>query len=99
MHIEFVEKINTDGNFEITIEKGSEGLKKEIAGKYTFPQKLILTKVQREENKDGLMDILTGAFCLQEIQDVTFIVRDEQGEPVDEYNNSLYADIRHAGHS
>lgn len=94
MHIEFAERVNADGSFEITIQKGLEGLRKEIAGKYPLPKKLILTKEQKKENMDGLMDLLTGAFCLQEIPNVSFIVRDENGKTLDEYYNSIYNDLR-----
>jgi len=94
MHIEFVEKVNADVNFEITIQKGLEGLRTEIAGKYPMPKKMILTKQQKKENMEGLMDILTGAFCLQEMQNVTFIVRNENGKILDEYFNSLYSELR-----
>ncbi len=93
MHIEFVEKVNADGNFEITIYKGAEDLRKEIAGKYPLPKKLVLTKEQKRENKDGLMDLITGAFCLQEIPNVSFIVRNENGKTLDEYYCSLYSDL------
>jgi len=64
MHVGFVEKTLEDGRFEVSIVEGQEELKTAIAGKYVFPEKLILTAQQKEENKEGLRDILTGAFCL-----------------------------------
>lgn len=93
MHIVFLEKKLADGRFEITIRQGREELKRAIGRKYTFPEKLILTKQQREENKDCLKDILTGAFCLQDFENVTFAVKNEKGDVVDDYYRSLFDDI------
>ncbi|MDH4130111.1 MAG: hypothetical protein OEV44_15250 [Spirochaetota bacterium] len=93
MHIEFIEKVLADGSYEISIVKGSEDLEKIIAGKFTFPKKLILTKEQKEQNINGLRDLLSGAFCFQEIPNVTFIVKNEKGEKINEYFRSLYDSI------
>ena len=93
MHVGFVERVLEDGRFEVSIVEGREELKAAIAGKFVFPEKLILTAQQREENKDGLRDILTGAFCLQGIKDVIFTVRNEKGEPIKDYSKSLYDQI------
>ena len=93
MHIDFVEKVLADGSFEITIVKGSKELEKAIDGKFTFPKKLILTKTQKEENKAGLRDLLTGAFCIQDIENVTFTVTDGKGTVLDDYTKSLYDDV------
>ena len=62
MHIMFVEKVLTDGSYEISVVEGSKELKKVIAGEFTLPKKLILTKQQKEENKDGLKDHLYSPF-------------------------------------
>lgn len=94
MHIIFLETIKEDGNFELTIEEGAEDLKKAIGDKYVFPKKMVLTKQQKEDNKDGLMDILTGAFCLQDFEGSTFEVRNPKGEILLEYHKSLYDDLR-----
>ena len=93
MHVGFVEKTLEDGRFEVSIVEGQEELKTAIAGKYVFPEKLILTAQQKEENKEGLRDILTGAFCLQGIKDVTFTVKNEKGDTIDDYSKSLYDKI------
>ena len=90
MHVEFVEKVLENGNFEVSIVKGAEELEKAIAGQFVMPKKLILTKEQKEENKDGLRDLLTGAFCLQGIKDVSFNVKNEKGQAIDDYSRSLY---------
>ena len=94
MHIEFLERVLDDGRIEISIIKGKEALRKAIGGKYVFPEKLILTKEQKMENRDALKDLLTGAFCLQEFKDVTFTVKNEKGELIDDYYRSLFDDIR-----
>ncbi len=93
MHIVFLERVLSDGKFEITIRQGGEELKREIGRKYTFPEKLVLTKEQREDNKDCLKDIITGAFCIQELTGVTFVVKNEKGDTLPEYYKSLYDDI------
>lgn len=98
MHIVFVERVLDNGNYEVTIKEGREALKKAIADKYVFPEKMILTREQKEENKDGLMDILTGAFCMQEFQDMSFEVRNEKGEKISDYSKSLFDDLR-GGHA
>ena len=90
MHVEFIEKIQKDGSFEITISEGAERLKEAIEGKYVFPQKLVITKEQKEENREGLKDIITGAFCLQDIEGSTFNVRNEKDEILGEYKRSMY---------
>jgi len=97
MHVVFVEKELKDGSFEITIAEGAKELKTAIAGEYVFPEKLILTKEQKEENRDGLKDILTGAFCLQDIKGSTFTVKNEKDEILGDYNRSLYDDLRDVG--
>jgi hypothetical protein len=99
MHITFVEKVLADGNFEISIVEGSKELKKAISGEYTFPKKLILTKEQKKENKDGLKDLLTGAFCIQDIENVTFTVTNEKGSVIDDYSKSLYDDVGTSGNA
>ena len=93
MHIVFLEKELSDGRFEITIRQGREELKRLIGRKYVFPEKLVLTKEQREENKDCMKDILTGAFCLQELEDVTYVVKNENGDTIEDYFKSIYDDI------
>lgn len=93
MHIVFFEKILENGNFEITIKEGRETLKNAIGSKYVFPEKLVLTAEQKEENKDGLKDILTGAFCMQDFQDATFEVVNEKGEKIKDYYRSLFEGI------
>lgn len=99
MHITFVERVLADGSFEISIVEGSKELKKAISGEYTFPKQLILTKEQKEENKDGLKDLLTGAFCIQDIENVTFTVTNEKGAVIDDYSKSLYDDISTSGNA
>lgn len=95
MHLVFLEKELDDGKFEITIKKGREELKRVLGRRYefSFPEKLVLTKEQKIENRDCLKDILTGAFCLQELENVTYVVKNENGEPLDDYSKSLYDDI------
>ena len=93
MHIVFLEKELSDGRFEITIRQGREELKRLIGRKYVFPEKLVLTKQQRDENKDSLKDILTGAFCLQEFENVTYVVKNENGDTIEDYFKSIYDDI------
>ncbi len=93
MHVGFVEKVLEDGRFEVSIVEGREELKTAIAEKFVFPEKLILTPEQKEDNREGLRDLLTGAFCLQGIKDVTFTVKNEKGESLDDYSKSLYDKI------
>lgn len=93
MHIVFLERVLDDGRYEITIRKGKEELKRALGRKYVFPEKLVLTKQQRDENSDCLKDLLTGAFCLQEFENVTFVVKDENGETIEDYYKSLFDDI------
>ncbi len=93
MHLVFLERIDENGNFEITIKEGAEGLKEVIDDKFVFPQKLVLTAEQKEENKEGLRDLLTGAFCFQEIGGVSFTVVNEDDVLVPDYMRSLYDDI------
>ncbi len=99
MHITFVEKVLADGRYEISIVEGSEELEKAIAGEFTFPEKLILTKQQKEDNKDGLKDLLTGAFCIQDKANATFTVTNEKGVVIDDYSKSLYDDIGTSGNA
>ncbi len=94
MHIVFLEKRLSDGKFEITIRQGKEELKRLIDKSYTFPEKLVLTGEQREENKDCMKDILTGAFCLQELEGITFLVVNERGDAIEDYNKSIYDDVQ-----
>ena len=93
MHIVFLERKLSDGKFEVAIKQGLEELKSTIGKKFTFPEKLVMTGEQREENKDCLKDILTGAFCIQELDDVTFVVKNERGDTLPEYYKSIYDDI------
>ncbi|MCC7202205.1 MAG: hypothetical protein IT393_05990 [Nitrospirae bacterium] len=93
MHLVFLEKELSDGKFEITIRQGRDELKRLIGRKYTFPEKLVLTKQQREENKDCMKDILTGAFCLQEHEGISFVVKNEKGDTIEDYYKSIYDDI------
>ena len=93
MQIVFLEKKLSDGKFEITIRQGRDELKRLIGRKYTFPEKLVLTGEQREENKDCMKDILTGAFCLQELEGITFVVKNERGDTIEDYYKSIYDDI------
>lgn len=93
MHLVFLERELADGKLELTIRQGGEELKRAIGRKYTFPEKLVLTKEQREENKDNMKDILTGAFCLQDLEGVTFVVRNEKGETLGDYYKSIYDGI------
>ncbi|MBI5756597.1 MAG: hypothetical protein HZA12_06690 [Nitrospirae bacterium] len=93
MHIVFLERKLKDGKFEITIRQGREELKRLIGRKYVFPEKLVLTKQQRDENHDCLKDILTGAFCLQEFENVTYVVKNENGDIIEDYYKSIYDDI------
>jgi hypothetical protein len=93
MHLVIVEKTLANGNVELTIKEGAEELKKAIAGKFVFPQKLVLTADQKLENKAGLRDILTGAFCIQDIPGATFTVINENGDEISDYKRSLYDGI------
>jgi hypothetical protein len=93
MHIVFVEKVLSDGSYEISVVEGGKELEKAIAGKFTIPKKLILTKEQKAENRNGLKDLLTGAFCIQDMDDVTFTVTNERGEEIDDYSKSMYDDV------
>lgn len=93
MHLVFLERVTEDGSFEITIKEGAEGLKKVIDAKFVFPKKLVLTAEQKEENKEGLRDLLTGAFCFQEIAGISFTVVNEKNELVPDYMMSLYDDL------
>ena len=86
-----------NGDFEVTITSGAKELETAIAGEFVMPKKLILTKEQKEENKDGLRDLLTGAFCLQGIQDVSFNVKNEEGHAIQDYSKSLYDSFPDAG--
>jgi hypothetical protein len=97
MHIVFVERVLADGRYEISIVEGSKDLEKAIAGEFTFPKKLILTKEQKKQNKEGLKDLLTGAFCLQGLKNVTFTVKNDKGEEIDDYSRSLYDSIGTSG--
>jgi hypothetical protein len=99
MHIVFVEKVLADGRYEVSIAEGSEELEKAISGEFTFPKKMILTAEQKEQNKDGLRDLLTGAFCLQGLPNVTFKVRNEKGDDIDDYSRSLYDSIGTSGNA
>lgn len=99
MHIKFIERILENGNYEITIKEGKETLKKAIEGKYIFPEKLILTKEQKEENKVGLKDILTGAFCMQEFPNMSFEVENEKGEKISDYSKSLFDGVGGEAHA
>ena len=40
-----------------------------------------------------MKDILTGAFCLQELEGVTFVVKNERGDTIEDYHKSIYDDI------
>jgi hypothetical protein len=93
MHIVFVEKVLADGSYEIHIAEGSEDLKKVISSEFVFPEKLVLTKEQKEQNKEGLRDLLSGAFCFQGMPSVSFTVKNEKGEKIDDYSSSLYDSI------
>lgn len=90
MTLVFLERELSDGKIEVTLKQGNEKLKKAIGNKYPFPQKMILTKEQREENKGNMRDLLAGAFCLQEIEGVPFVVKNERGETLDDYYKSVY---------
>jgi hypothetical protein len=93
MNLVFLEKVNEEGSFEITLKEGADELKKVIDGKFVFPEKLILTAEQKEENKEGLRDLLTGAFCFQEIGGISFTVVNEKGDLIADYMKSLYDDL------
>ena len=93
MELLFLERVNEDGNFEVTITEGAEALKGLIDKSFVFPEKLVLTAEQREENKEGLRDLLTGAFCFQEIAGISFRVVNEEGELIPDYMRSLYDDL------
>ncbi len=97
MNIVFVERVLADGRYEISIAEGSKDLEKAITGEFIFPKKLILTKEQKEQNKEGLRDLLTGAFCLQGLENVTFTVKNDKGEEIDDYSRSLYDSIGTSG--
>jgi len=99
MHIVFLEKVLDDGRYEISILEGADELEKSISGEFTFPKKLILTAEPKEQNRDGLRDLLTGAFCLQGLSNVTFKVRNEKGEDLDDYSRSLYDSIGTSGNA
>lgn len=99
MQIVFLEKVLDDGRYEISIVEGADDLEKSISGEFTCPKKMILTAEQKEQNKDGLRDLLTGAFCLQGLPDVTFKVRNEKGEDIDDYSRSLYDSIGASGNA
>jgi len=99
MHIVFVEKVLADGRYEISIVEGAQELEKAIAGAFIFPRKMILTREQKEENREGLRDLLTGAFCLQGLPDVTFTVNDEEGKVLSDYARSLYDTIGTSGNA
>lgn len=93
MNLVFLERVNEDGNFEVTITEGAEELKGVIDKSFVFPEKLVLTVEQREENKEGLRDLLTGAFCFQEIGGISFKVLNESGELISDYMRSLYDEL------
>ena len=93
MNLVFLEKVNEEGSFEITIKEGAEELKNVIDDKFVFPQKLVLTAEQKEENKEGLRDLLTGAFCFQEIGGISFTVVNDNGELIADYMRSLYDEL------
>ncbi len=97
MHLVFVERVLDDGRYEISLAEGAEDLEKAIAGKFIFPKKMILTKEQKEQNRDGLRDLLSGAFCFQGMENVTFTVRNEEGKDIDDYSKSLYDSIGTSG--
>jgi hypothetical protein len=93
MNLIFLERVDENGNYEITLKEGADGLKEVIDDKFVFPQKLVLTAEQKEENKEGLRDLLTGAFCFQEIAGISFQVVNENGDLVPDYMSSLYDDL------
>lgn len=93
MMLVFLERELPGGKVEITLRQGRDELKRAIGNKFPFPEKLVLTKEQREENKDNMKDLLAGAFCLQELEGVPFIVRDEKGETLEDYFKSAYDNI------
>lgn len=90
MVLVFMERELSDGKIEVTLRQGKDELKKAIGNKFPFPQKMILTKEQREENKENMKDLLAGAFCLQEMEGVPFVVKNEKGEVLEDYNKSAY---------
>lgn len=90
MVLVFMERELSDGKIEVTLRQGKDELKRAIGNKFPFPQKMILTKEQREENKENMKDLLAGAFCLQEMEGVPFVVKNEKGEVLEDYNKSAY---------
>lgn len=93
MLLVFLERVLPDGKFELTIREGKDELKRAIGSKFTFPEKLVLTKEQREENRNNMKDLLAGAFCLQELEGVPFVVKNEKGETIEDYYKSVYDNI------
>lgn len=90
MLLVFLERELPDGKIEITLRQGKDQLKRAIRNKFPFPEKMILTKEQRESNKNNMKDLLAGAFCLQELEGVPFIVQNENGETIEDYDKSAY---------
>lgn len=90
MLLVFLERELSDGKIEITLRQGKDQLKRAIGNKFPFPEKMILTKEQREQNKNNMKDLLAGAFCLQELEGVPFIVQNEKGETIVDYDKSAY---------
>lgn len=90
MLLVFLERELPDGRVEITLRQGREQLKRAIGNKFPFPEKMILTKEQRESNKNNMKDLLAGAFCLQELEGVPFVVQNEKGEVIGDYDKSAY---------
>ena len=90
MKMVFLERELEDGRLEITIKEGASELKGRIEEDFVFPEKLILTKEQKEENITGLRDLLTGAFCVQGFEDLYYQVFNEEGEQLVEYYKSVY---------
>jgi hypothetical protein len=93
MMLVFLERELPGGKVEITLRQGRDELKRAIGGKIPFPEKMILTKEQREENKDNMKDLLAGAFCLEELVGVPFVVKNEKGEILEDYYKSAYDNI------
>jgi len=93
MLLVFLERELPGGKIELTLRQGRDELKRAIGTKFPFPEKMILTKEQREENKDNMKDLLAGAFCLQELEGVPFVVRNEKGETLEDYFKSAYDNI------
>lgn len=90
MLLVFLERELSDGKVEITLRQGKDQLKRAIGNKFPFPEKMVLTKEQREQNKNNMKDLLSGAFCLQELEGVPFIVQNEKGETIEDYDKSAY---------